>query len=151
MSETKDQIAEARDALRAENEPLRGQLAAAGVRRGGPVSHEFVLSEGERQELLTTGVTTHNGVRLTREDVERKLTTRQADLELGDVDPAAALPGRPATNIPGFDYVYPSVQRGAIDPAVAGTPGINGPAAGSPDAPPVPASPVDTVETTETV
>lgn len=139
MSETKDEIAAERDQLRAENENLRGQLAASGVRRPAPVSHEFMLSEGQRQELLTNGVTTIGGVRTTREDIERRLSTRQADVELGDAEPVDGGVGvRVQGNTPGVDFVYPSVYAGAIDPAVAGTPGISGPAAYTDEAPPAP-------------
>jgi hypothetical protein len=47
------------------------------------------------------------------------------------VDPAT-LPAR-GPGVAGVDYVWPSVERGKIDPAVAGTPGISGPSADDTD------------------
>lgn len=132
MSETKDDIAAQRDALLQENQALRDQLAAAGAQRQtqAPARHQFVLSEGQRQELITNGVTTVNGQRATVEQVQALLGDDQAAVDLGDTDPRDGTPAsRPNPGIPGVDYVYPSVRPGAIDPAVAGTPGINGPAA----------------------
>jgi hypothetical protein len=132
MSETKDGIAAERDALRAENENLRGQLAAAGARPRGQVRHEFLLSEGERAEIEAFGVANIGGVRMTREQVAAKLGDRQRDVELGDAEPvdAAAHAARTTrTAVEGVDFIYPSVEPGLIDPAVAGTPGINDPAA----------------------
>jgi hypothetical protein len=132
MTELKDDIAAERDELRAENERLRAQLAAAG---GSPRAYQpaqqFQLSEGDRQELVTRGVVTINGRRMTREDVENELDEDQRGVDLGDADPVDA--GAPGVGersaIRGVDYVYPSVAPGLIDPDVAGTPGINGPAA----------------------
>lgn len=59
MSETKDEIAAERDALRAENEQLRAQLQTAQTVPARPANPEprFELSEGEREELQRTGVT----------------------------------------------------------------------------------------------
>lgn len=131
--ETKDQIAAERDKLREENQRLRGQLAAAG-RPGYQPSQTFTLSEGARQELESTGVANINGRRMTREDVLAELGDDQAAVEIAE--PAEALDQRgavaerrAASAIPGFDFIYPSVAPGQIDPAVAGTPGISGPAA----------------------
>ena len=64
MAETKDDIAAERDALRAENEKLRAQLAAASV--GTVPAPKPYLTEGERQDLITFGVTNdvHTGQRL---------------------------------------------------------------------------------------
>lgn len=131
MSETKDDIAAERDQLRAENENLRGQLAAAGARPAGTRRVEFQLSEGERQELAANGVVNVGGVRMTREDVEARLGGRQAGIDLGDADPVdgGAVEQGERGAVRGVDYIYPSVRPGAIDPAVAGTPGINGPSA----------------------
>lgn len=137
MSETKDEIAAERDALRAENERLRGQLAAAGARPavGVAAPQHLFLSEGDRQELEIRGVLNIGGRLMTREEVLAELGDNQKGVEIADapegtrVDPAAVrkIQERPA--ILGVDYVYPSVEPGKIDPAVAGTPGINGPAA----------------------
>jgi hypothetical protein len=132
MSETKDEIAAERDALRAENENLRGQLAAAGAQRqtAAPVQHRFTLSEGQRAELEMYGVTTSGGRRVTREQVAAMLQDDQQGVELGDGDPVpTGVPERPQTAIPGVDFVYPSVKPGYLDPAVAGRPGLSGPAA----------------------
>lgn len=139
MAETKDDIAADRDRLAAENEQLRSQLAAvaaAGPAPAGPVParHTFTLSEGERQELVAYGRVNKDGRSMTRDDVRAALGESQQGLDLGDAEPAPAPQVVEPTNIRGIDYVYPSVTRGGIDPAVAGTPGISGPAATDPDA-----------------
>jgi hypothetical protein len=129
MAETKDDITAERDALRAENENLRGQLAAAGTNRSAAPQHRFVLSEGNRAELVTYGVTNINGRRMTREDVEAELGDGQHGVDLGEATPVdAPVPARGGA-VEGVDFIYPSVAPGQIDPAVAGLPGINGPAA----------------------
>lgn len=122
--------------LRAENERLRTQFAAAGIpQRPGvlPAPKPF-LTEGERQDLITFGVTTdvHTGQRLNLHQARE----RYPDADLADAtDTAVANADRDNTDdvehpgIRGVDYVWPSVEPGKIDPAVAGTPGINGPAA----------------------
>lgn len=122
------------NAVRAENENLRGQLAASGARRPPAVEHPFVLSQGELAELETYGVTNHDGQRLTREQALTRMAASddQRGVQIAEpkADLAASLPAvRPNLGLPGVDYVYPSVRPGAIDPAVAGTPGISGPAA----------------------
>lgn len=133
MVELKDDIAAERDALRAENDELRAQLAQVGVTRAPGVAaapqHTFQLSEGDRQELALHGAINIGGRMRTAAEVQEMLGDKQQDVDLGDV-PAPTLPGeRPAGATPGVDFVYPSVAPGEIDPAVAGTPGINGPAA----------------------
>lgn len=128
MAETKDDIAAERDQLRAENVQLRAQLAGQG-RVVQPV-HTFQLSEGDRQELATRGEVNIDGRMMTAADVEKKLSENQRNVDLGDAEPPAAGPGEaPRSAVRGVDYVYPSVAPGQIDPAVAGTPGIHGPAA----------------------
>jgi hypothetical protein len=146
MSETKDDIAAERDALRAENERLRDQLAAAGAatvgRRYAP-EHRFQLSEGDRQELEARGVVNIGGRLMTKADVEAEIAKAGADAQgrndqssvpIADA-PASTrvdldtLPARTGPGVAGVDFVYPSVERGKIDPAVAGTPGISGPPA----------------------
>lgn len=129
-------LAAERDALRAENENLRGQLAAAGAAntKAAPVQHQFQLSEGDRQELEIRGVINVGGRLVTKAEVVKMLGAKQKNVEIKDapegtrVDPVlikkATGPG-----VQGVDYVYPSVERGKIDPAVAGTPGISGPPA----------------------
>lgn len=135
MSETKDEIAAERDALRAENENLRGQLAAAGAARPGTaaaVQHRFTLSEGARQELELTGSTNIGGRLRTRDEVMAMLDDRHDRVEIAETpaDQIRPIPQlRDPAGIAGVDYVYPSVAPGVIDPAVAGTPGISGPAA----------------------
>lgn len=133
---TKELTAE-RDALRAENENLRGQLAAAGAARpaaAAPVEHRFMLSEGDRQELELRGVVNIGGRQYTTAEVRKLLAAdpRLAGVEIADA-PAATetrvAPTRLQGHAPGVDFVWPSVAPGAVDPAVAGTPGINGPAA----------------------
>jgi hypothetical protein len=146
VSETKDDIAAERDALRAENEKLRGQLAAAGaaaVARPYAPAYRFQLSEGDRQELEIRGVVNIGGRLMTKAEVEAEIAKAGADaqgrndqssVEIADapeatrIDPGT-LPTRTGPGVAGVDFVYPSVERGKIDPAVAGTAGINGPAA----------------------
>lgn len=131
MAETKDEIAAERDALREENERLRAQLAAAGRPAGvATPRHTFQLSEGDRQELASRGAVNVNGRLMTRTDVERELGPDQANVDLGDAPAPQLPPETQRSAVRGVDYVYPSVRPGEIDPAVAGTPGINGPAAG---------------------
>lgn len=131
MAETKDDIAAERDQLRQENQQLRAQLAAAPP-AGAPnvAQHKFQLSEGDRQELAVRGIVNIGGRAMTREDVEAELGEDQQGVDLGDAEPPVGFQ-RPAERsaIRGVDYVWPSVEPGKIDPAVAGTPGINGPSA----------------------
>lgn len=151
MSETKDDIAAERDQLRAENENLRGQLAATGATRtAGQATapqHRFQLSEGDRQELEIRGVVAIGGRLYTREEVLAELAKAgpdqdghndQSHVEIAEapastrVDPAL-VQARTGPGVPGVDYVWPSVERGKIDPKVAGTPGISGPSADAGD------------------
>ncbi|MDQ1700689.1 MAG: hypothetical protein QOG34_2552 [Frankiaceae bacterium] len=138
MSETKDEIAAQRDQLVEENNRLKAQLAATGrvAPTGADVAPQrFALSEGDRQEIVSRGVTVINGRRMTRQDVADALGSDGEGIDLGDAEPADGLgqvPPEDRAGIRGFDYVYPSVKPGFIDPAVAGTAGINGPAAGGP-------------------
>lgn len=139
MAETKDDISAERDALREENERLKAQLAAVG-RPAGVVAPQqtFELSEGDRQELVARGAANIRGRLRTRDEVRDMLPADQSGVELGDgpVDPALqTLIDRqaPREGIPGVTHVWPSVAPGEIDPAVAGTPGISGPAAKEPD------------------
>jgi len=133
--ELKDDIAAERDALKAENERLKAQLAAIGqATRAYAPAQTFQLSEGDRQELIAHGVVNVGGVAMTRDDVRAKLGDDQQNVDLGtaEIDPATAAAmqqHRPQGAQPGVDFVYPSVAPGQIDPAVAGTPGISGPAA----------------------
>lgn len=128
-----EQLRAERDRLRAENEQLRGQLAAASTaRKPGTVTHEFALSEGERQELETYGVINIGGRQYTTEQVKAKLGERYKNVPIADAPAATRIEPTSAVELAGvrgIDYVYPSVAPGQIDPAVAGTPGINGPAA----------------------
>jgi hypothetical protein len=133
MPETKEDIAAERDRLQAENENLRGQLAAASVPARGPAApqHTFILTEDARQQLVTSGVAYTGGRVMTRDQVVSLLGARADAYDLGDVEPAEPVQpeAAPRVGIRGFDYVYPSIAPGVIDPAVAGTPGINGPSA----------------------
>lgn len=123
--------------LRAENARLRAQLLASGQQPAGPAQaqHTFQLSEGDRQELEIRGVINVGGRLMTKADVVkamREAGAGQEDVEIADAPEGTRVePDRLDTGpgVRGFDYVYPSVERGKIDPAVAGTPGINGPAA----------------------
>jgi hypothetical protein len=121
--------------LRQENAQLRAQLAAAGGRVQQP-QHTFQLSEGDRQELEIRGVVNIGGRMMTKDDVEKAMAAAgQRGVTIADapketkVDPAL-IEARGGKGVLGVDFVYPSVERGRIDPAVAGTPGISGPAAG---------------------
>lgn len=128
---TKEELEQQNVDLLAENELLRAQLAATPA-AGAPnvAQHRFQLSEGERQDLVANGVVNKDGRAMTREDVEAELGEDQQNVDLGDAEPPAGF-RRPADRsaIRGVDYVWPSVEPGKIDPAVAGTPGINGPSA----------------------
>ena len=136
MAELKEDIERERDALREENENLRGQLAAAGAARPGlaaPVQHRFELSQGQLADLESFGVTNVGGRQVTTDEVRGMLTGNQSGLQIADASaPVAVAPVRERqAAVPGVDFVYPSVAPGQIDPAVAGTPGISGPAADS--------------------
>lgn len=135
MAETKSDIEAERDALREENQRLQAELAAVG-RPAGPVAprQTFLLSEGDRQELASRGAVNIGGRLRGRDEVAAMLGDGQQGVDLGDgpVDPAMqALLDRqgPREGVPGVTHVWPSVEPGKIDPAVAGTPGISGPAA----------------------
>lgn len=130
MAETKDDIAAERDTLKAENEQLKARLAATGATRPYAPSQRFQLSEGDRQELVANGRVNVGGVLLNRDQVRAKLDDNQRNIDLGEGDAPDATAVQPNRGTPGVDFVYPSVAPGEIDPAVAGTPGINGPAAG---------------------
>jgi hypothetical protein len=136
MPETKPNTPSEVERLRAENENLRGQLAAAGARNrlGNVPAPKPYLTEGERQDLITFGVANdvHTGRRLNLHQAREQYP----DADLADAsDAATAAADRDRTqavergSVRGVDYVWPSVAPGRIDPAVAGTPGINGPAA----------------------
>jgi hypothetical protein len=129
----RDALAADRDRLQQENERLRAQLDAAGRpgQPGAPVQHVFQLSQGDLTELERNGWANIDGRVMTIADVRARLAgTPQSGLKITEPkNPQVPKPADP-TNIRGFDYVYPSVSRGEIDPAIAGTPGINGPAAG---------------------
>lgn len=136
MPETKDEIAAERDELRAENERLRTQLAATGQPSPGVQGPQrLFLSEGDRQELETTGRVNLGGRLLNREQVLDELQGGpQEGVQIGEpANPRGVAAVPEPTNIRGVDFVYPSVTRGKIDPAVAGAPGINGPAADASD------------------
>ena len=131
MPETKDEIAAERDRLRADNEQLRGQLAAAGATRQPYRPIPFMLTEGARQELEMYGVATINGRQYTREEaLAAAEAAGQTGIEIAEPS-VARKPTAPVQRgaVRGVDYVYPSVAPGLIDPEVAGMPGINGPAA----------------------
>lgn len=119
MAETKAQIEEERDRLRAENERLRGQLATAGAvpRVAQAAQSAPWLSEGERQELETYG-------RATSPFTGQEVTAAQAreahpgvdiaEAKPGAVKAAGPLPRRVAAPREGVDYVYPSVAPGVL-------------------------------------
>jgi hypothetical protein len=96
-------------------------------------SAKFTLSEGDRAELEMRGVANVNGHLMTRDEVKAKLDESQPGhrVELGTAGPADVKAADRARRgcVEGIDFVWPSVDCGYIDPAVAGTPGINGPSA----------------------
>lgn len=132
MSETKEEIAADRDRLLAENENLRGQLAAAGAARPGtaaPAQHRFLLSEGQRQDLEMHGNTEIGGRFVDTGEVRGMLEDDQQRIEIDTPDTVRQVPqASTRTKIPGVDFVYPSVEYGKLDPAVADAPGVHGPA-----------------------
>jgi hypothetical protein len=144
---TKDEIDADNQRLEQENVALKAQLAAAiSAGRTAPgAQHVFQLSEGDRQELEIRGVVAINGRLMTRADVvkamaaagQKGVTIKEAPAETA-LTVTADTPGM-GPGVRGIDYIYPSVERGKIDPAVAGTPGINGPAADTKPAADVPA------------
>jgi hypothetical protein len=137
VAETKEEIAAERDALKEENERLKTQLAAVGtpaVGRAAAPQHTFQLSEGDRQELVARGAANVGGRLVTRDEVRDMLGENQQGVDLGNgpIDPSLQqlIDRRPqAPGVLGVTHVYPSVEPGRIDPAVAGTPGISGPPA----------------------
>lgn len=135
MAETKEDIAADRDRLTAENEQLKAKLKAAMDQAGRTPAvvapaHRFQLSEGDRQELAARGELNVGGRMRTADEVRAMLGNDQQGVDLGDADPPAHPDLIRPAGIRGVDYVWPSVAPGEIDPAVAGTPGITGPAAG---------------------
>lgn len=133
MAETKDEIAAERDQLRQRVAQLEAQQATAG--RVVAPRQTFQLSEGDRQDLVANGVLNVAGRLRTRDEVADMLGDGQTGVELGDRPPSPTLLAavgqqRAQGATPGVDFVYPSVEPGGIDPVVAGTPGISGPAAG---------------------
>lgn len=132
MAETKDDIAADRQRLLDENARLRARLQAAGL---GPVAapeHTFMLSEGDRQDLELHGGVSIGGRYMNTAEVRAEMARAgvQHDVPISEpeVTPANQPKPQAPANVRGFDYVWPSVAHGQIDPAVAGTPGINGPA-----------------------
>ena len=134
MAEAQKDIAAQRDQLLAENEQLRAQLAAAGaagatVGRAAVPAHQFMLSEGDRAALEQNGWASINGKVMSIEDVRAALGPDQQSVPLvGPENPTVPQPPQRGS-VRGVDFVYPSVAPGEIDPAVAGTPGVSGPAA----------------------
>jgi hypothetical protein len=114
---TKDDAVQTRvRELEGENARLKEELRAS--RADQRLSHGRAerpfLSEGERQDLQQYGVTNSpfTGERITAQDegVETK------------VDPASVPPARTGSRgaVEGFDYVYPSVAPGVLDPKLTG-------------------------------
>lgn len=128
-AEKNDQAAELA-AVRAENERLKGQLAEATSRTANVPAARPFLTEGERQDLLTFGVTSGTqGRRMTLTEAKARFPEvdfeSASDVAKANDESAEALPKRAA--IRGFDYVYPSVAPGKLAPEAVGQPGISGP------------------------
>jgi hypothetical protein len=125
--------------LEAENASLRAQLGAQGQGRVASPAHQFFLTEANRQELELRGFTVVGGELLDTDAVRARLrATGQSRVEIADAprtaqDEAARTVAALRRDNHGAQYgvthVYPSVAPGQIDPAVAGSPGISGPAA----------------------
>jgi hypothetical protein len=100
--------------LRAENERLRGQLAASGADRrlSRNRSTRPFLSEGERADLELNGVTNSpfTGERL---NAAAEGVDMVRDPQVADLPPVRT---QPTQGVEGFDYVYPSVAPGVLDP-----------------------------------
>lgn len=125
--------------LEADNAQLRGQLAATGATPAPYVGAPVQLTEGDRQQLEQTGYATLGGVVYTVAEA-RELLKRNGQDGVTITDPSPAVLAeadrivkglrRPDVSAQrGLTHVWPSVEPGAIDPAVAGQPGISGPAA----------------------
>ena len=119
MSETKDDIAAQRDALVAENERLKGELASS---RAGGASPAMVtlaapdpnfLCEGDRQALEVNGVVNSatTGRQLLASDFGIEVKTEQGRENLRR---AQAQTTQEREGIRGVDFVYPSVARGVL-------------------------------------
>lgn len=115
MAELKDDIAAERDALRAENEELRAQLARTDLAASAGIApapqHQFVLSEGERQELATRGVIAVGGRLRTADQVRELLGDDQQDVDLGTATPPPLAGEQPAAgSVPGLDVTHTAGQ-----------------------------------------
>lgn len=132
--------------LEDENARLRGDLAAAGARPASAAPALPQLTEAGRLELEQLGHTSIGGVVYTRDEVLRMLPAMgQEGVTIGEPakeQQAAAErlvgglrrdpdTGQRQVAQRGVTHVWPSIEPGGIDPSVAGTPGISGPAAGS--------------------
>jgi hypothetical protein len=119
MSETKDDIAAQRDALQADNERLRGELAAARVGAASPARVTLAtpdpnfLCEGDRQALEINGVVNSatTGRQLLASDFDIEVKTEQGRENLRR---AQAQTAQEREGIRGVDFVYPSVARGVL-------------------------------------
>jgi hypothetical protein len=119
MPETKDDLTAQRDTLLAENERLRGELAAARVGAASPARVTLAtpdpnfLCEGDRQALEINGVVNSatSGKQLLASDFGVTVKTEQGRENLKR---AQAQTTQEREGIRGVDFVYPSVARGVL-------------------------------------
>lgn len=108
-----------RDALQAEVDRLRGELAAAGVARPVVAQHTFQLSQGALADLEMWGWTTIGGEVLTTNQVRERLAdTDQAGLEIKEASaPRPVPPTATRDKIRGVDFIDVPAESALNAPA----------------------------------